>query len=94
MDKNPHTTATSYVYYINEATEADAWVQDQFGASRPWIRQWQTAWSQTVLGCPVEYKIMITLPDSDGALQDVDTAQAVYGSDYYSQVIYYSNTQA
>ena len=37
---------------------------------------------------------MITLPDSDGALQDVDTAQAVYGSDYYSQVIYYSNTQA
>ena len=40
IDKNPHVTATSYVYYINEATEADAWTQDQFGASRPWIRQW------------------------------------------------------
>jgi hypothetical protein len=62
MDYNIDTDATTYVYYINEATEADTWVKDDLG-SVPYIRQWLTSWSQTVQGCPVEYKIYITLDD-------------------------------
>ena len=62
MDYNTDTAASTYVYYINEATEADTWVKDELG-SVPYIRQWLTSWSQTVQGCPVEYKIYITLDD-------------------------------
>lgn len=25
-----------------------------------WIRKWDTSWTQSVQGCPVEYKIFIT----------------------------------
>ena len=37
MDYNTDTAASTYVYYINEATEADTWVKDELG-SAPYIR--------------------------------------------------------
>ena len=37
MDYNTDTSASTYVYYIDEATEADTFTQDEFGTA-PWTR--------------------------------------------------------
>ena len=88
MDYNYDPTASKYVYYINEATEENTWVQDGLGTA-PWTRQWLTSWSQTVHGCPVEYKIYITKDDGNGNLVDEDISAAVQGSSFYDSVIFY-----
>lgn len=45
-------------------------------------------------GCPVEYKILITRDDGSGTMVDYDTSTAIHGTNYYEQVIYYTDTEA
>jgi len=90
----PDNVATEYVYYINEDTEAPSFTQDATGTGPGWIRQWKTSWSQTVHGCPVQYKIFITRDLSDstrianshwGALKTTAMVHATYQSEaWYS----------
>ena len=88
----PDNVAAEYVYYINEDTEAPAFTQDATSTGSGWIRKWKTSWSQSVHGCPVKYKILITRDDGSGTMVDYDTSTAIHGTNYYEQVIYYTDT--
>ena len=90
-----HATATEtkeYVYYINEDTEEPGFSYDRTGTGAGYIRKWRTSWAQTVHGCPVEYKMFRTIDNGDGTFTDIDISTAIYGSNYYDQMIYYTDT--
>ena len=97
LSRNPDT----WVYYINEMTQAPTYVQDDASlpdqvGTMPWIRKWRTSWTQTVAGCPVEYKIYMETTDADGNTVDVEIeptlSHPTYGAGFYSDVIEYDVT--